>query len=161
MKVATLVLIKSKDGKQVLLARKKKGAEIGSRLINAPGGKLEPEDRGSIRKCARREVWEEYGIQLELMKLEKVALLECYAAGVPSMEVHVLETSDFLGEPCETSSCEKPEWYNIGSLPFSEMHEGDEHWMEKVLQGQKMNALLFYKGKGEGFELVVFRPFAG
>lgn len=160
MKVATLVLIKSRDGKQVLLARKKE-AEIGSRLINAPGGKLEPEDRGSLRRCARREVLEEFGIQLEPMKLEKVALLECYAAGAPSMEVYVFETDEFLGEPRETSSCEKPEWHDIESLPFSEMHEGDEHWMKMVLQGQKVNALLFYKGKGEGFERVVFRPFTG
>ncbi|MEX0919162.1 MAG: NUDIX domain-containing protein [Parcubacteria group bacterium] len=156
MKIATLAFVKSRDGKQVLLAKKKTG-EIGQGLVNAPGGKLEDVDRKSLLRCIRRETFEEWGILLEPSKLEKVAVLECHAGGVPSMEVHVFMTDHFIGTPCESEDSEKPTWHNIDNLPFGEMHEGDHVWMKKVLEGEKLHITLLYREKGVGFETAVFR----
>jgi 8-oxo-dGTP diphosphatase len=157
MAKASLVLVKSPNGRQVLLARRKTG-ELGKGKLNGPGGKLGIED-SDLKSCATRETFEEWGIILDRNRLDEVAVLHCYVSEVLDFEVHVFLTDFFFGAPAESEATEKPEWYDIDSLPFEEMHESDEFWMMSALHGKKFEADIFYERRGEGFQLMSLRPY--
>ena len=153
MKHATLVLIRRRE--EVLLPQKKTG-EIGRGLYNAPGGKLELGE--SPITCALREVREETGLRLYRQFLEECATLSCYTKGVLDFRVYVYRTGVFKGEPQETESM-TPCWFHWAQLPYELMHDGDVHWFSKALGGQKFDANLYYRGRGEGFEKIQFAPY--
>ena len=65
MKICTLVYLV--EGDSVWLGRHTRGPCEGK--LNGPGGKLEPEDRGELYRCAVREVKKEAGVQLYTSEL--------------------------------------------------------------------------------------------
>lgn len=156
MKIATLAIITR--GNQVLLGRKKEGAEIGGGTLNGPGGKMESTDK-TILDCLIRETLEEFEIALDPSKTEKCANITFFAAGEPSFQVHVYRTSDFSGEPRETTSMMIPEWHDFDRIPFELMLEADPHWLPQIIRGEKFNANVYYREKAKGFIEIKFLPF--
>lgn len=157
MKIATLVfLIRNRN---VLLAFKQGGSEIGEGKLNAPGGKREENE--TIPECASRETWEEIRVRVNPDDLEEVAVITFHAAGIPDFEVHVFRTETFTGEPRATAKMRDPYWYPTDSLQELEgdMHESDKKWMPQAIHGRKFRADVFYEKRGEGFLNIEFFPY--
>lgn len=157
MKSATLAII-VREGK-VLLAEKKKGAEIGSGTLNGPGGKIEmingrPE---TPEECVVRETKEEMGIDLDQNKLEKLGVITFFANNQPDFQVVVFRTQDFSGEPRETDAMFLPQWYAIEALPLERMLESDREWFAQAAAGEKCNAQVYYKERAKDFERIEFK----
>lgn len=141
MKRASLIFPK-KAGK-VTLARKKK--KIGVGLWNGYGGKEEPEDEGSMEKCAVREIGvESFGVVVREEDLDLVAIINFYKAGVHVFECFVYFATDWVGEFKETDEMSAPEEFDVANPPLDEMMAGDRLWLEKIFLGEKIRAQVFY-----------------
>lgn len=132
MRQSTLVFVFNKQ-KQILLAMKKRGFGVGK--WNGAGGKVE--DGETIWEAAVREVLEETGIQLLTDDLQKRALLHFYFSGHPdwNQEVTVFLSHDYEGEFIETDEM-KPQWFDIGNIPYDAMWEDDIYWLPRVIHGE-------------------------
>jgi len=101
-----------KDGK-VLMGKRKNAHGAGE--YATPGGHLESGE--SYEACAKREVREETGIEIENIKFQFLANIKKYGG---KHYVHIGLTADWkLGEPkvLEPEKCESWEWYAIDKLP--------------------------------------------
>ncbi len=140
-----VVMILKRDGK-LLLGTKKRG--FGAGKINAPGGKVEPNE--TAPEAAARETFEEIGIRCNTFNdAGTVVFRDLYFKGVPETNImHVFLCEDFEGDPVETDEI-KPEWYPINDLPYNKMWGDDEHWLPEVLRGNKVDAYFHYNEKNE------------
>lgn len=138
MKIGTLCLVT--NGGKILLGMKKEG--FGAGRWNGFGGKVKEGE--SIESSILRELTEESGLIAEPSALDKVAVLTFCFAGNPEWQVHVFRVSRWTGEPSETKEM-RPQWYDIGTIPYSEMWEADRHWLPLVLSGKRIEADVFYK----------------
>lgn len=120
--------------------------KVGAGLYNGYGGKQK--DGETIEQTARRELREEAGIEAE--DLEKVAELTFLWPEKPDWDqlVHVYVTRRWKGE-VYAAEPEKilPEWIPLDKIPYQKMMPADEHWLRKVLAGEKVKATFHY---GEG-----------
>jgi 8-oxo-dGTP diphosphatase len=101
-----------KDGK--VLLGKRKGSH-GEGEYAFPGGHLEYME--SFEDCARREVQEECGIEIENIRFQFLANVTTYA---PKHYVHIGLLADWKsGEPkvLEKEKCESWDWYELDKLP--------------------------------------------
>ena len=101
-----------KDGK--VLLGKRKGSH-GEGEYAFPGGHLEYME--SFESCARREVMEEVGIEIENVRFVRVANIQHYA---PKHYIHIGLAAEWKkGEPkiCEPEKCEGWDWYDLDHLP--------------------------------------------
>lgn len=147
MRIATLGFLVN-DG-QVLLGKKKAGAKVGSGKLNGGGGKLEPEDNGSVEACLIREMEEEFGVTSK--EYSEVAVVHFYAGGELQFEVHVYLITSWEGEIRTTESMSNLSWYDCANLPLDDMHDGDRHWITNVFSGEPFTAEIFYERPGERF----------
>ena len=139
MKIATLGLVFDGNG-NILLGEKKKG-EIGTGVLSGPGGKLDPGE--TLETCLIRETREELEVELDPASLEKVALIDFYAAGEIDFRVHIYRARILSGELHETADM-IPTWHPVNVLPLEKMFEGDRHWFPKAVQGEKFRANVYY-----------------
>lgn len=101
-----------KEGK--VLLGKRKGSH-GEGEFAFPGGHLEYME--GFGDCARREVLEECGIEIENIRFQFVANVTKYA---PKHYAHIgLVVSWRSGEPkvLEPEKCESWDWYDLNNLP--------------------------------------------
>lgn len=101
-----------KDGK--VLLGKRRGSH-GEREYAFPGGHLEYME--SFEGCARREVREECGIEIDNVRFQFLSNVIKYK---PKHYVHIgLSAGLKSGEPkvLEPEKCESWEWYNLDALP--------------------------------------------
>lgn len=154
MKTATLGFAIRNNA--VLLGEKKKDATIGSGRLNGAGGKVNIGE--SIDQCLVRECTEEFGITPT--SFEHRATVEFCAGGTLDFLVYVYVISEWHGEEMETIEMHKPTWYPLDAVPFDRMLESDLHWISKVLSGERFTARVDYTSQAEGFEQIVFHPFA-
>jgi 8-oxo-dGTP diphosphatase len=80
-----------------------------------PGGHLNYME--SFEDCARRETWEECGIEIENVRFQFVANVQQYP---PKHYAHIGLIADWKsGEPTvfEPQKCEGWEWYGLDALP--------------------------------------------
>ena len=129
-------------GNTVFLARKK--SKIGSGLYNGWGGKLEPEDKGSLECCAVREFQQESGAEVTLASLEKVAIIDFYLAGRHSFECHIFFCRRWYGQFHETSEMGPPEAFRLKVPPLDQMMLGDRRWAPLIFGGQKIRGQCYY-----------------
>ena len=133
-----MLIRKNQDGKELLLAMKKRG--FGKGKWNGVGGKEDPE-KGDINivKAAMRETKEEIGVKIK--KMEKVAVLSFYYPYKKEwdQDVHVFLVRDWQGEPIESEEM-LPKWFKINDIPYNEMWDDDKHWLPQVLEGKKLKA---------------------
>ena len=98
---------------QILLGKRKSSHGAGEYAF--PGGHLEYME--SFADCARREVLEECGVEIEKIKFQYLANIKHYA---PKHYVHIGFIADWKsGEPevLEPEKCEHWGWYKLDNLP--------------------------------------------
>jgi len=148
MKQATLCLLirEGRDGKELLLAMKKRG--FGVQRWNGAGGKLDPlKGDKTVVDTAIRETEEEIGVKVK--KFEKVAIFNFYYPYLSEIDkkewqTHIFFVKDWEGEPKETEEM-IPKWFREKEIPFSKMWPDDKIWLPKVLDGEKLTGDFFFK----------------
>jgi len=127
---------------RILLGMKKRGFGMGR--WNGFGGKVSAEE--TIEECAKRETFEEIGI--EIKNPDKVGIMEFEFKGNPEIvEVHVFKSGDFSGELTESEEM-KPQWFHIDEIPFKKMWPDDKYWMPLFLSGKKFRGKFLF-GKSD------------
>jgi 8-oxo-dGTP diphosphatase/2-hydroxy-dATP diphosphatase len=120
---------------RVLLGMKKRG--FGAGRWNGFGGKIEGGE--TIEEAAKRELWEETGLQA--LEMTKKGIIDFEFENDPKiLEVHIFHVTKFKGEPKETEEM-KPQWFLSNELPFEQMWSDDIYWVPFFLEGKK------FKGK--------------
>lgn len=70
-----------------------------------------------------------------------------------NQDVRIYAISGWEGTPTETEST-KPEWFNKEEIPWDRMWEDNQHWLPKVLAGQRVDATFLFS---EGNKVAEFR----
>lgn len=125
---ATLVFVRRGD--ELLLIRKKRG--LGKGKINAPGGRIEPDETPAA--CAVREVEEELGVT-PLGVDERGELWFQFTDGL-ALHVKVFLAHAHQGEPYETDEA-IPLWTHVDQVPYDEMWADDRIWIPELLAGRR------------------------
>lgn len=123
----------------LLLIRKRRG--LGKGKINAPGGRIEPDE--TAVEAAVRETREEVGV----CPLEPypVADLSFQFADGYSLHCTVFFADSHRGEPRDTEEA-FPFWCAQEEIPFNEMWEDDRHWLPRVLDGDYVSGRFAFDG---------------
>jgi 8-oxo-dGTP diphosphatase len=133
---ATLLFI-VRDGR-ILLIRKKRG--LGAGKVNGPGGRIEAGE--TSLQAAVRETREELGI--EALSPELRGELHFHFVGGYSLHCSVFVSTDFVGEPVETSEA-VPLWTPLNAIPYQEMWADDICWLPQVLAGEKVRGFFHFE----------------
>ena len=121
---------------------KKRGFGVGK--WNGVGGKPNPGEE--ILETAIRESEEEIGVTP--IDTRHVAIFKYYFPHDNfGMEVWVFAASEWRGDPVESEEM-KPQWFEIGNIPYSEMWSDDEIWMPKVLSGSLLKGSFIFNEEG-------------
>jgi len=132
-KQLTLCIVQQNN--KVLLGMKKHGFGVGR--WNGFGGKVE--EKETIEAGAMRELREE--AEIEAVELNKVGVIDFEFENDPKLlEVHIFLVTKFIGEPKETEEM-KPQWFDVGKIPYNQMWSDDIYWLPMLLDGKK------FKGK--------------
>ena len=118
-------------GGRVLLG-KRKGAH-GEGEYSFPGGHLEHME--SFEDCAKRETFEECGIEIENLRFQLLANVKKYA---PKQYIHVGLIADWKSanpKILEPDRCESWVWYGLDSLP------------EPLFEMSRLSILAYNQGK--------------
>ena len=112
---------------QVLLIHKKTGH--GQGRVNGPGGKLDAGE--SLTACARREVFEEVGLQVAQPQCR--AELRFVELDGAQWLGYAFTADQFSGQLIETPEA-KPFWCDVEAIPFADMWPDDQLWLPTILQ---------------------------
>lgn len=123
---------------------KKRG--FGAGRWNGVGGKLNEGE--TIEQAVIRETQEEVSVDVQEYDLQKVAELVFTFPYRPDFNqlVHVFITKVWSGEPLESEEM-KPEWYNVGHIPFDSMWPDDKFWVPHMVEGKFIKGAFTF---GEG-----------
>jgi len=135
---ATLLFV-VQDGR-ALLIHKQRG--LGAGKINGPGGKIEAGE--TPLEGAIREVEEE--LCITPIDPEEMGILRF--AFVDGLHLHctVFRAEKFTGTPTETAEA-IPEWFALDDIPYDRMWEDDQHWLPRVLKGEKFDSCFDFDGE--------------
>lgn len=132
--VTVCFLTKTENGKDyVCLAMKKRG--FGKGKWNGVGGKVEDE---TVKEAVIRETQEE--INVTPKDLTKMGEIEFYPM---KHRVHVFLTKDWEGEPEESEEM-RPKWFLMEKIPYGEMWDSDDIWLEPILKGRTIKGVFHY-----------------
>lgn len=134
-KIMTLAFVRRDD--EILLGRKKRG--FGVSKWNGLGGKLNLGEE--LDDAMKREVLEESGIKVE--KFIELGLLNFHYIDDPDMETHIFRIDLYQGKEDHSEEMEV-KWFDIGSLPFSEMWPDDKFWMPLFLANKKFEGEFWF-----------------
>ena len=115
---------------QILLIEKKRG--LGAGKVNGPGGRIEPGE--TAEQAAIRETQEEIGITP--LRIGWAGELHFQFRDGYSLHCSVYRAEEFEGKLIETAEA-KPFWHPVGEMPYDRMWADDEHWMPRLLAGEK------------------------
>lgn len=142
--VETLVIVYRND--EVLLGLK--GRNFGKGKWNGFGGKLQEGE--SLEGCARRETFEEVGIELgSLRKAGKTDYV--FEGDEQDHEVHVYVADYFEGYPRRSDEMHAWKWFGRDEIPYDAnegsmgrgMWHNDRFWMRYLLDGEDFEAKVF------------------
>ena len=123
---------------KVLLGMKKRGFGMGR--WNGFGGKVSMNE--TIEEAAKREIREEAGIEVD--EIEKVGLLDFeFKDNTEILEVHIFKAKSFSGKPTESEEM-KPQWFDVGEIPFDKMWPDDAYWMPLFLGDKKFRGKFIF-----------------
>ena len=125
---------------RVLLMRKKRG--IGAGKINAPGGKVDPDE--TPLAAAIRETEEE--ICVTPLEPALRGQLRFHFKGGQTLRCLIYLTTRFSGEPRETAEA-LPQWHPVDALPYDEMWEDDRLWLPMLLAGKSFEGSVQVDGE--------------
>lgn len=128
---------------QILLAMKKRG--FGAGKWNGYGGKVEVGE--TSKAAAVRELMEESGLKAHEENLEHVAIVNFYFDKNYVFICDVFLNKIWKNTPIETEEM-SPKWYKINELPFLEMWAADAKWLPLILEGQIIEAEVFFNSDG-------------
>lgn len=103
----------------------------------------------STRDCTVREVFEETGLYIKNPK--QVGTVHFYKFDrreTPDWTVHLFSSRNFEGIPVAGREG-VIEWFNVNSLPFSEMWEDDRYWSRLAIEGRNFEGWFYYSGDFE------------
>ncbi len=146
MKTTTLCLCLKNNS--VLLSEKLIG--FGAGKINGYGGKVLEEETPA--EAAVRELFEESALSAKPEDLVQVGLVRFYFSNLLKFECHVYTLQTWQGEPTATDEMGAPTWYPINSLPTEKMWVADALWFPLVLQGQSIDADVYFNEDGSSVE---------
>jgi len=114
---------------------KKRG--FGINKWNGFGGKINEGE--SVEEAACRELFEEAGVIVSKEELAKMGEIYFYFPHEEKWDqvVHVYFIRKWNGQPRESEEM-KPQWYDVGSIPYDNMWVDDEYWLPKVLEGKRV-----------------------
>lgn len=123
------------EGRRILLGMKKRG--FGVNKWNGFGGKINEGE--SVEEAACRELFEEAGVIVQREELAKMGEIYFYFPHEEKWDqvVHVYFIRKWNGQPRESEEM-KPQWYDVGSIPYDSMWVDDEYWLPKVLEGKRV-----------------------
>jgi 8-oxo-dGTP diphosphatase len=127
-----------REGK-ILLIEKKRG--LGAGKVNGPGGRIEPGE--TAEQAAIRETQEEIGITPD--SVEWAGDLHFQFRDGYSLHCSVYRADTWHGELRETDEA-KPFWKETDAIPYDRMWADDEHWMPRMLAGQKFRGWFEFDG---------------
>lgn len=132
---AVLCLVRNNN--ELLLIHKKTG--LGAGKINAPGGRIEPNE--TPRHAAIRETEEETGI-IPLNPEQRAELSFIFTNGY-SIHGTIFLATTYSGTMIETPEA-LPFWRSLDNLPFERMWEDDKLWLPKVLHGAYIKGFFIF-----------------
>lgn len=135
---ATLMFVR--DGSDVLLIRKLRG--LGAGKINAPGGKIDLGE--SPVESAIRETQEE--VKVTPVNPRKMGEVSFAMTDMPDIFVHVFVASEHEGTAEETVEA-IPMWTPRFKIPYELMWEDDQHWLPRMLEGERFRAKFKFVGE--------------
>lgn len=144
------------QGEAVLLAKKKTG--LGAGKWNGYGGKVEPGE--NIKDATIRELYEESGLIAKVENLKQVGRLNLYFEGNLKYQCSVYLLHVWEGTPTESKEMHAPRWYTLYHLPFGELWAADPIWLPLVLNGQSLNASIYFNHDGSKVEDFKYQPTA-
>lgn len=155
MSVKTLVFLHKPETQEILLAMKKRG--FGAGKWNGTGGKVEPGE--SIKEAAVRETREEVCVSVDPHDLRLCAVLHFSFEDKPelSQSVHVFFATRWQGEPKESEEM-RPQWYRYDAIPYEVMWIDDQHWLLRVLGGERIEATFHFASEGDAILDMEARP---
>lgn len=136
----TLTLCLIHDDRRILLGMKKRG--FGEGRWNGFGGKVVVGE--TIEEAARREVKEEAGVDVGIMR-ERGTLTFEFEDASEVLEVHLFTAAGFAGEPVETEEM-RPAWFALSEIPYASMWADDRHWLPLVLAGKDVRGRFLFRG---------------
>ena len=60
------------------------------------------------------------------------------------MRVYIYTATQWQGEPVETLSTKKPQWFAFNQVPYDFMFEGEGYWFPYLLAGQEFVGEVWY-----------------
>ena len=159
MNNATLcLLVRGFPPNAILLGLKKKG--FGRDKYNGFGGKVEPGE--TVLQATIREVAEEVGIQLLEKDVQRVAHLTFLFPSKPAWNqvVHVFMARKWSGVVSESPEM-RPVWFNVSEIPFDRMWADDQHWMPRVLTGERVRGSFTFASDNETIQTLEIEPWDG
>lgn len=124
---------------KILLIEKKRG--LGAGKVNGPGGRIEPGE--TAEQAAVRETQEEIGITPH--PIEWAGELHFQFRDGYSLHCSVYRAESWQGELRETDEA-KPFWQEIRAIPYDRMWADDEHWMPRMLAGERFRGWFEFDG---------------
>jgi 8-oxo-dGTP diphosphatase len=144
MKKQTTGVYLVRDNKILFLVRKKENDTQHVQGIFLPiGGHVELGE--SIEDCAKREVREESGIEVNNIELKGIVYVHGQATGEADVIMFLFTSSDFDGEPV-TGNEGSFVWVDIDNLHEINLYEGDKIFLKYLFTSQFFVLDFEYKG---------------
>lgn len=61
--------------------------------------------------------------------------------------IHTFVATEWEGEPTESEEM-KPQWFEVGQVPYEQMWKSDQEWLPEVLVGKTIKAAYIYDHEG-------------
>ncbi|MDB5224659.1 MAG: hypothetical protein JWO43_281 [Candidatus Adlerbacteria bacterium] len=132
-------------GDRVWLGLKKKKVAAG--FLNGAGGKIDP--GYTELSCLKKEIFDEWGVTIRAGTAQKMGVVDFYNeqedGSSLDVRVHVYTISEWHGEPKESDEMGAPVPYHLNQVPYDQMMIGDRPWVQWVLFGKRVRAVVRYK----------------
>lgn len=126
--------------------QKKSKDLFGGEKWNGVGGKIKTNE--TPEECARREVFEETG--LNVTNLKSHGILNFYFGDRSRLDwiVHVFSTTTFKGRP-RPSEEGVLQWCALRDIPYEEMWQDDRYWLPLLLDGKSFKGDFYFDEEGK------------
>jgi 8-oxo-dGTP diphosphatase len=140
------LLVQGHPPQKVLLGLKLRG--FGAGKYTGFGGKIKAGETAPV--AAIREMAEETGVQIHQDDLKPMGQLTFLFPFTPawSQVVHLFLAGRWQGDPVGSEEIE-PAWFSLDDIPFDEMWQDAAHWLPRILNGEKLQALFVFREDDE------------